>query len=236
MGSLPKPSYIFSFVYGWAFPAMVPMFAILFGLINTRVMWSLEHFFYSKNASDTYLFKHFDRLKLEGMLQTSYRAHPFFAGIALLLSYWLMYTMNDVRSYQHTICAVCYVLSSSLMAYWGSKLVPTMYGNALAKKWTLMQSQIVLGYNLVLVLALIANSRFLENIVIILSLSLLICAGIFERGYVLFVLPLCGFPVDTAEGEKSYRQWYSIQFKAATIASWFLGSALLLRYRNELDA
>jgi hypothetical protein len=42
--------------------------------------------------------------------------------------------------------------------------------------------------------------------------------------------------VDTAEGEKSYRQWYSIQFKAATIASWFLGSALLLRYRNELDA
>ena len=214
---------------------MVPIFAMLFGVINTRVMWAFEFFFYSKNSSDSYLFKHFDSLKLEGVIATSYKGHPFFAGISLLLSYYLLYTMNARTDMESVFFSSSYIISSSLMAWWGSKLVPTMYGNASAKEWTLFQSQLVILYNIVFVISLLTRSRKYQNFIVIMSFSLLVCAGIMERAYVLFVLPLFNIPGDAApSSQRLYRKWYSIQFEVATLSSLVVASILVSQYKEQL--
>ena len=61
-----------------------------------------------------------------------------------------------------------------------------------------------------------------------LSFSLLVCAGVGERFYVLFVLPLCRL-----EDEAAYKYWYSRQFQAATLLSWAMGLVLFRWWRVQ---
>lgn len=203
---------------------MVPAFAILFGPVNTRFMWRLEQLFYRLNGKDSFLFDHFERLKLSSKSASGiavgwlYRGHPFFAGISLLLSYMMVYT--SIRENFTYLCV--YLFSSTVMAYCGGSLTPTMYGDASAKRWTLRQSRIVYVYNVLTIVAMVTGMKKLQEYMFILSFMLLVCAGVGERFYVLFVLPWFGF-TKQADQDK-YLKWYSIQFKSATIASWMLSA------------
>lgn len=216
----PKSSYAFSFLYMWAFPLMVPLFAISFGVFDIRWIWKLEEMFYKTNSNDRFLFDHFDRVKLNSLTTLLYRGHPFFAGISLLLSYALIYTDNRYPSLIYV-----YLLTSTMMAAAGGMLVRKMYGNALAKWWTKTQSWLVCFYNSLMIVSIITRNQALQKYCFIFSFSLLVCAGIFERAYVLFVLPLFGI-----SNRDTYLIYYSYQFKAATLGSWILGIAYILKY------
>lgn len=222
---IPPSSYLTGAVYVWAFWLMVPFFAMAFSIFGARNMWVLEKMFYKQNARDNYLFNHFDKIKLQGTMDMLYRLHPLFAGMALVTSYMLMYTMNSPHSTQcqvdeseNPVLLVVYMVSSSLMAYFGGKLSPHMFGNASAKRWTFFQSQLVYLYNTISIVARLANLQKIQILMNVLSFSLLICAGVLERFYVLFLLPWV--PV---KNEHEYRTFFSYQFKGATITSWILG-------------
>jgi hypothetical protein len=218
------PTYYFTFIYIWAFPVMVPIFALCFGIFNIRKIWKLERLFYKMNSNDLFLFSHFDRIKLSGLISTMYRCHPFFAGLSLLLSYKGIYDRMMNKNYvENNIMTITYIISSSIMAWCGGQLVPTMYGNSTAKFWTLLQSRIIYIYNILTVISIACNISMLRQNIDILNCTLLFCTGVLERAYVLFVLPLFGF-----SDESLYRWYYSLQFPTATIGSWIIGIAIIL--------
>ena len=218
---IPPITYLFSFIYIWAFWIMVPCFAICFFFFGVRNMWVVEKILYSQNSKVFYLFKHFDKTDLQGPLNLLYRMHPFFAGVALLTSYRIMYVVNDTcqtNELEDPKLIALFLISSTLMAYFGGHLTTHMFGNASAKSWTLLQSQLVYIYNTIIIFSRIMNFPTVQSFMYILSFSLLICAGVFERFYVLFVLPLIA-----VKNEQEYRTYYSYQFKAATVGSWIVG-------------
>lgn len=226
--NVPPPSYVISFAYIWAFPMMVPCFAMIFGFIDIRRIWSLERVFYGMNSRDSFLFSHFDRIKLDNLTTFFYRCHPFFAGISLLLSYVLFAKEMTSDKDESNHIRFIYIITSSLMAWYGGKLVPLMYGNSSAKWWTKLQSQLVFGYNIITVIAIISSSKQLLDVCNLLSMTLLICAGVLERAYVLFVLPWIA-----CKNEPTYIQYYSIQFQTATIASWIITGVTFVIRNNR---
>jgi len=215
---------VFSFVYAWSFPFLVPLFAIAFPFVGPASMWRAEEWFYSWNSDDQLLFTHFREMASHPAVQPWYRLHPFFAAIALISSYQLAYNHPLLRSWvSHERLGFICLCSSTLMALFGRQLVPTMYSDDGGKFWTLMQAKLVIAYNALSTVAMLRKWSRLHRLCGQLTFSLLLCAGVGERAYVLFVLPFLDF-----QDEDAYLALYSIQFRTATTVSWLLGACLFL--------
>ena len=91
------------------------------------------------------------------------------------------------------------------MALCGAVLVPTMYAGRDGRRWTRVQYQLVLAYNI----AWLAGPPRVRHLADHLGLWLLLCAGVGERFHVMFFTPTWAA--------------YDRQFSVAVMSSWALG-------------
>lgn len=215
---------------------IVPIYILLFGVVGPRLMWKFSSFTYKlcNNGQRAFLFDHFDRVKTV----VSYRIHPVLASGALLVSARLCFWSRELflleKNRQHTTSTLLLLnaLLSVTSSWFGGKLIPTMYGNASARKWTRIQQYLVATYgSLALVCyhyaaTILGTQARQQQLVLFLSalnLSLLVCAGVLERLYV-----LCFLSRMEIADRREYLRYYSPQFMWATIASVPVGIVLWL--------
>ena len=122
-------------IYGWTFPLIVPLFAIMFGIVGRCTMWKLEEYLYKFNTDQTFLFSHLRRsyAKLNAR-SYFYNIHPCMAGISLLSSYGLV-CLEFSRS-----LFVFYIITSTLMVYYGMRLATTMLASENGRMWVKIQA------------------------------------------------------------------------------------------------
>ena len=196
----------FFLLYGWALPALVPLFAVVKGVAGPLQMWRLEEWLLSWHTADLSLFAHLRRAySKNGVLL---RLHSLSAGVALFCITTLMCV--DATRLQRV-----YVLSSTLLAVCGIPLVPNMRASRVSKSWTRLQANLILAYNLLMLASDAGNLAGLQCVTLHLSFWLLVCAGIGERFFVLFFAPVFAA--------------YDRMFSVSTCASWVL-SAVTLSY------
>ena len=183
---------ILSFIlYGWALPILVPIFAFLIGIIGPLAIWRIEEYLLLLNVRYTNLFHHMRTAYKNKKI--AYRCHPLFASFSLIAIYSLVIRRN-------VIIRNLYVVCSTLMVFFGMRLVGTMYTDAHGKQWTTIQGCLIIIYNVFILMSVY------ERIFIHFSFWLLLFAGVGERMFVLFCVP--------------NREMYDKQFKVATVSSW----------------
>jgi hypothetical protein len=220
----------------WLFPAMVPMFAICFAVVGPSWMWIIEEWVYrlTSGSDDEFLFTSLRKAFDVPGNKLLYRLHPSTAGISLLLCYHqisgsLGWTKLRIP---HAMAGILYIMFSTMAALSGLQLAPSMYANDDGKWWLRLQGWLLLAYNTLLLMARRLELRWLHSMVAYQCLSLLLCAGVGERAFVLFFLPhfRCTATYEPfIAAEQEYLTVYSAQFKYATLTSCVLGLACFLR-------
>lgn len=192
------------FIYGWTFPLLVPLFSVMFGIVGPCTMWKIEECLYKFNTDQTFLFSHLRRSYAKLNAQSRlYNVHPFMAGISLLSIYGLV-CLKFSRS-----LFISYIITSTLMAYYGMRLVGTMLASESGRTWVKIQAILLLSYNALATVCVLTDAVQERELVTRLALWLLLCSGVGERMYVMFVLPYFERPL----------VYYSLQFKMATLFS-----------------
>ncbi|CAB9512287.1 expressed unknown protein [Seminavis robusta] len=265
------------FVAAVAIPVLlttIPMYGISFALAGPEHMWQSATQVYSRVATETYLFRHLKRMtsndtsgnsKMTGLFRY-YWLHPFFAGSSILTSGALLYhmmsqtpnsdqkdsmttTLLSVTSQTPLLPTFINAVACCSMAYFGGKLVPTMYGNASMRRWTRVQQYLVMSLSILgLMLRLVVTSSLstsllglemlvcrIQVFVCAWNFTLLACAGILQRVYVLSILP---FVMQFYHGgnykERIYIEVFSEQGKYATMLSLSLAIHLCNRTLQEV--
>lgn len=208
---------------------LIPFYGVCFGLVGHAPMWAFSEFVYSlANPKERFLFESFDTQKRmlakknarALKMSRCYRIHPAFAGISLLTSTLLVFSNKKTS----ITLLLANAISCSVSAWSSEALIPTMMGNASAKRWTRHQLNIS-AVTAILAILLPATAN-LTKLFIYWNWSLLFCAGVLERIYVLCILSQFQLPDRT-----TYIKYYSPQFKCATLASVPLGVVTFLFLR-----
>mmetsp|Transcript_12505 Transcript_12505/g.29517 ORF Transcript_12505/g.29517 Transcript_12505/m.29517 type:complete len:310 (+) Transcript_12505:375-1304(+) len=204
---------------------LLPLYGIGFGAMGPKLMWAFSEWVSSfTQPSERWLFDHFDRTKRfldsstasASVMARSYRIHPTFAGLSLITTPVLAFV--DASMYQHIISergllvanfCICVI---SCVA--GRCLVPTMMGDKHAKRWNYYQGNLCVTFA---ALSSCPGTAWVGGLFAHLNWSLLFCAGVLERLYVLCVLP------QQHLNKKEYMDRYSPMMKIAALGSIPLG-------------
>jgi hypothetical protein len=203
-----------------------PLYAIGFGIFGHKKMWVFSKWMYGKaKPHESYVNNHFDRMQkfltsgtaLATQKSRDYKIHPTFAGVSLISTSVLAFftspsKINTIIPHRWLLVAntcICFVSALSARG-----LRKTMLGNANAKKWNAIQGNLSMIFS-----ALALSPGFLGNLMVHLNWSLLFASGVLERFYVLCIMSQLNITTD----RKTFFEYYSPQFKVATVASIPLG-------------
>lgn len=218
--------------------ATVPLYGISFILGHKR-MWQFSERIYrftrpsTKNHLHGVHFTKMQRLLDSGTAYANQKArayllHPLFAGLSLISTPALAF-FNESRFIRDALSPLLLLILNTFIctmsARYGKILISTMNGNSNAKKWTGVQCNATVLYAALSILSLssMRSINVMGNLCIHLNFSLLFCAGVLERFYVLLVMSQFGI-----QDRKLYTRHYSRMFKVATFGSIPLGVATFI--------